>query len=231
MVGSGRNRTSCPQGPRLQRGDGTSLNVWLRDPGLHRAVAAYETAWVPNRPTRQKMGAGLLTPSLAAVTSAVSRNGGCLTCRSPHLVVPPRFERAPEAALVRHPCGGRPRSRSAVANHPIAFQAMPIARSVDLPYWRMAEHSKPMPCAAPSVFKAAPASLAGSPSMVAYRIGSRSSAELPVVIARARHPNRESRATSHANSLAGTPASPPSTRRRSERTALGSASCSCDCPS
>ena len=53
------------------------------------------------------------------------------------------------------------------------------------------------PClAAPSVFKAAPASLAGSPSILAYRIGfepmsstfggSRSSAELPVVIAGAR---------------------------------------------
>jgi hypothetical protein len=27
MVGSGRNRTSCPQGPRLQRGDGTSLSL------------------------------------------------------------------------------------------------------------------------------------------------------------------------------------------------------------
>jgi hypothetical protein len=37
--------------------------------------------------------------------------------------------------------------------------------------------------------------------------GSRSSAELPVVIAGARHPNRGSRATSHANSLAGTLAS------------------------
>jgi hypothetical protein len=46
----------------------------------------------------------LLTPSLAAGTSAVSRmSGGCLTCRSPHLVVPSRFERAPEAALVKHP--------------------------------------------------------------------------------------------------------------------------------
>jgi hypothetical protein len=45
----------------------------------------------------------LSTPSLAAGTSAVSRNGGCLTCRSPHLAVPSRFERAPEAALVRHP--------------------------------------------------------------------------------------------------------------------------------
>src|SRR5712691_10792634 len=90
------------------------------------------------------------------------------------------------------------------------------------------------PClAAPAVFKAAPASLAGSPSQLAYRIGvepmsstfggSRSSTELPVVIDRARHPNRGSRATSHANSLAGTLASPPSTRRavgnerRSER--------------
>jgi len=25
---------------------------WLRAPGSHRAIAAYETAWVPNRPTR-----------------------------------------------------------------------------------------------------------------------------------------------------------------------------------
>ena len=28
LVGSGRNRTSCPKGPRLQRGDGTSLSLW-----------------------------------------------------------------------------------------------------------------------------------------------------------------------------------------------------------
>ena len=43
-----------------------------------------------------------------------------------------------------------------MANHPIAFQAMPIARppdlildlikGFDLPDWWMAEHSKPMPC-------------------------------------------------------------------------------------
>jgi hypothetical protein len=47
----------------------------------------------------------LSTPSLAADTSAVSRmSGGCLTCRSPHREVPSRFERAPEAALVKHPC-------------------------------------------------------------------------------------------------------------------------------
>jgi hypothetical protein len=26
---------------------GTS-HIWLRAPGLHRAIAAYETAWVPN---------------------------------------------------------------------------------------------------------------------------------------------------------------------------------------
>jgi hypothetical protein len=26
--------------------------IWLRAPGSHRAVAAYETAWVPNRPAR-----------------------------------------------------------------------------------------------------------------------------------------------------------------------------------
>ena len=52
MVGSGRNRTSCPQGPRLRRGDGTSLSLWhfpclfFVPPGMHRAVAAYETAWL-----------------------------------------------------------------------------------------------------------------------------------------------------------------------------------------
>jgi hypothetical protein len=46
---------------------------WLRAPGLHRAVAAYETAWVPNRPARIKRCEGFLTPSLAAGTSAVSR--------------------------------------------------------------------------------------------------------------------------------------------------------------
>src|SRR2546430_652291 len=140
-------------------------HVWLRAPGLHRAIAAYETAWVPNRPTRA-MVRGLLTPSLAAGTSTVSRNGGCLTCRSPHRSVPSRFERAPEAALVRHPCGGRPRSRSAVANHPIAFQAMPIARSVDLPCWRMAEQSKPMPCGTSGV-----QSRAGEPCRVTIHIG------------------------------------------------------------
>jgi hypothetical protein len=27
LVGSGRNRTACPKGPRLQRGDGTSLSL------------------------------------------------------------------------------------------------------------------------------------------------------------------------------------------------------------
>ena len=141
----------------------TSHN-WLRA-GLHRAIAAYETAWVPNRPTRAN-GAKALTPSLAAGTSAVSRNGGCLTCRSPYRSLPSHFERAPEAALVRHPCGGRPRSRSAVANHPIAFQAMPIARSIDLPYWRMAEHSKPMPCGTIGV-----QSRAGEPCRFTIHIG------------------------------------------------------------
>ena len=38
-------------------GDGTSLSLWhfpdlVAGPGLHLAVAAYETAWVPNRPVR-----------------------------------------------------------------------------------------------------------------------------------------------------------------------------------
>src|SRR5205085_7700068 len=42
-----------------------------------------------------------LPPPLAG---EVRRGGGCLTCRSPHPSVPSRFERGPEAALVRHPC-------------------------------------------------------------------------------------------------------------------------------
>ena len=151
MVGSGRNQTSCPQG--------TAFTARRRHQPVLMALPVFgcgpRGCTGPSRLMRPRgfltdlpaqMVRGLSTPSLAAGTSAVSRNGGCLTCRSPHLAVPSRFERAPEAALVRHPCGGRPRSRSAVANHPIAFQAMPIARSVDLPYWRMAEHSKPMPC-------------------------------------------------------------------------------------
>jgi hypothetical protein len=37
LVGSGRNRTSCPKGPRLQRGDGTSLSLPAL-PGSCRSV-------------------------------------------------------------------------------------------------------------------------------------------------------------------------------------------------
>src|SRR6516162_4859270 len=67
--------------------------------------------------------------------------------------------------------------------------------------WR----STQSPCAlrAPSVFKAAPARLAGSPSLLAYRIGvepmsstfggSRSSAELPVAVVQPGIPIRVSR--------------------------------------
>src|SRR6516164_2455161 len=177
-------------------------------------------------------------PVLMALPIPVADSGGgCLTCRSPHREVPSRFERAPEAALeasmLEEGRGLDPQWRT-------TRSLSKRCRSPDRLTFRIGGwRSTRSPClAAPSVFKAAPASLAGSPSILAYRIGfepmsstfggSRSSAELPVVIAGARHPNRGSRATSHANSLAGTLASPPSTRRRSERTALGAASCSCD---
>ena len=126
-VYSAATAPACPYG---------TSHVWLRAPGLHRAIAAYETAWVPNRPTRAK-DAKALTPSLAAGTSAVSRmSGGCLTCRSPHLVVPSRFERAPEAALVKHPCWRKAAVsiRSARAPSPLPTGAGP--RPVHFPYWR-----------------------------------------------------------------------------------------------
>jgi len=78
MVGSGRNRTSCPQGPRLQRGDGTSLPLWhfpLIGCGPRGCTG-------PSRLMRPRgfltdlpaqMVRRLSTPSLAAGTSAVSR--------------------------------------------------------------------------------------------------------------------------------------------------------------
>src|SRR5437660_2246687 len=62
--------------------------------------------------------------------------------------------------------GGRPRSRSAVASHPTAFQAMPAARPVDLPGlggWRA--QSKPIPCGTVGVQIRA-GDPAGSPSVL-----------------------------------------------------------------
>ncbi len=123
LVGNGRNRTSCPKGPRLQRGDGTSpVLIALPIFGCGSRGCTGPSRLMRPRGFLTDLPAqivrGLLIPSLAAGTSAVSRTptlpcpacgggkggGGCLTCRSPHLAVPSRFERAPEAALVRHPC-------------------------------------------------------------------------------------------------------------------------------
>src|SRR5215471_8545936 len=42
-VYSAATAPACPYG---------TSRVWLRAPGLHRAIAAYETARAPNRPTR-----------------------------------------------------------------------------------------------------------------------------------------------------------------------------------
>ena len=64
---------------------------------------AYETAWVPNRPTRGNDAKAFNSLAYCRYVRGQQNDGGCLTCRSPHLPVPSRFERAPEAALVRHP--------------------------------------------------------------------------------------------------------------------------------
>jgi len=88
MVGSGRNRTSCPQGPRLQRGDGTSLSLW-HFPNERPFTAVFSQIGCGPRGcterSRRMRPRGFLTdlpaqrvrrlstPSLAAGTSTVSR--------------------------------------------------------------------------------------------------------------------------------------------------------------
>jgi hypothetical protein len=113
--------------PKRKAVHGRLFANWLRAPGLHRksaladlrhfiqcrksgkpdfrAVAAYETAWVPKLTDLSAHGAEAFN-SLACCRyfRGQQNDGGCLTCRSPHPVVPSRFERAPEAALDRHPC-------------------------------------------------------------------------------------------------------------------------------
>ena len=69
LVGSGRNRTSCPKGLRLQRSDGTSLSLLalpdsiLRSGRRDRRVLnlilsslSSETAWVPDPPCKTNGG-------------------------------------------------------------------------------------------------------------------------------------------------------------------------------
>ena len=107
--------------------------------------------------------------------------------------MPSPFERALEAALVKHPEEGRGLDPQWETTQSLS-QTMPIARSVDLPYfggWR----SIRSPCALRTI---GIQSRAGEPCRftipyLAYRIGveptsstfggSRSSTELPVVIA------------------------------------------------
>ena len=83
-VYSAATAPACPYG---------TSHVWLRAPGLHRAVAAYETAWVPNRPTRADGAKAFNSLACRRYFRGQQNDGGCLT-----------------------------------------------------PYWRMAEHLKPMPC-------------------------------------------------------------------------------------
>src|SRR5215471_14160403 len=52
-VYSAATAPACPYG---------TSRIWLRAPGLHRAVVAYETAWVPNRPARIKWCEGFQLP-------------------------------------------------------------------------------------------------------------------------------------------------------------------------
>ena len=98
VVGSGRNRTSCPQGPRLQRGDGTSLSLWHVSFGCGpRGCTGPSRRMRPRGFLADLPAQGEVFNSLACCrySRGQQNDGGCLTCRSPHLAVPSRFDRAP----------------------------------------------------------------------------------------------------------------------------------------
>ena len=164
MVGNGRNRTSCPKGPRLQRSDGTSLSL-LAFPGVGCSGSNRTTYLVGMSHAncqcstlRQRLR-GLNSLACAAVHPCVRRIGGSLTCRSPCLSALIRFERRPEAAPVRLPkmaegCELESHTREGVSRFPSGAGAP--ARLIFQIGGERAQ-SKPMPFPAPSVFKTAPA--------------------------------------------------------------------------
>src|SRR5215470_16472516 len=89
MVGNGRNRTSCPKGPRLQRSDGTSLSL-LAFPGIGCSGSNRTTYLVGMSHAscqcstlRQRLR-GLHSLACAAVQPCVRRIGGRLRTRIAH---------------------------------------------------------------------------------------------------------------------------------------------------
>src|SRR5215470_1956166 len=96
LVGNGRNRTSCPKGPRLQRSDGTSLSL-LAFPSIGLAFPSIGCSG-SNRTTylvgmshascqcstlRQRLR-GLHSLACAAVHPCIRRIGGRLRTRIAH---------------------------------------------------------------------------------------------------------------------------------------------------
>src|SRR5262245_16507076 len=100
MVGNGRNRTSCPKGPRLQRGDGTSLSL-LAFPsigcsGSNRTtyLVGMSHASCQCSTLRQRLR-GLNSLACARSTSVRSQNWRTAEVLIPNaLRHPSRFERA-----------------------------------------------------------------------------------------------------------------------------------------
>ena len=93
-VYSAATAPACPYG---------TSRVWLRAPGLHRAIAAYETAWVPNRRTRAKDAKAFNSLACCRYFRGQQNEWRMPDVSIATPLVPSRFERAPEAALVRHP--------------------------------------------------------------------------------------------------------------------------------
>lgn len=103
--------------------------VWLRVTESNRLSAGYEPAGIP-------------FPQPASI-------GGSLTCRSPRLSAPPRFEREPGAARDKLPWRKTENTIPTRLRVPRAFQAAPAPWPVSLPYWRTAEVSSLTPLGVP----------------------------------------------------------------------------------
>src|SRR5262244_202839 len=165
MVGNGRNRTSCPKGPRLQRSDGTSLSL-LAFPGIGCSGSNRTTYLVGMSHAscqcstlRQRLR-GLNSLACARSPSVRSQNWRTAEVLIPNaLQHPSRFERARgtrrvDCPLLAEDCELESHTREGASRFPSG--AGTPARLVFrlLGGWRA--RSKPMPLPAPSVFKTAP---------------------------------------------------------------------------
>ena len=115
---------------------GTS-RIWLRAPGLHRTVAAYETAWVPNRPARAKDAKALNSPAAAGASlQVISLSRWCVD-RSQHFSCPIRADgRMLESPLLK---AASPRSLQQSAREWYFPGSLPpVLRGNSLPYSRSA---------------------------------------------------------------------------------------------